>query len=150
MQPQTDLEDPKFILRTSLWFWILVCIILLIGFVNLFYAFAEYPVIHVENLTYGSLISIFGLFTAFYISGRRVIVYSDRIESITRFSTSIALVENMTETKWSQDFYMINLKPMGFIKIPWYLKKSLKLKKHIDQIIEDKEKLIQQPNPSSD
>lgn len=115
-----------------------------LGCIGLFYGVVGYPSIDYQNLVFGTLIFLFGVFTAFYIAGRKVDVYTDRIVSITRFTTKTEMIDDMTGTAMAQDFFCIHLEPKGSLKIPWYLKNSLKLKKTIDAIIKDREELMAQ------
>ncbi len=101
-------DQPALILRVAYWFLFLVLLFVGLGGIPLYYAFEKLPAVNYELLAYGVGITLFSSFTIYYITGRRVVVYADRLISTTRFSTRTALLDEVVKTVATQDFFVFS------------------------------------------
>ncbi len=132
-------DEPMLILRIASWFFSLVLLFVGLGGVALYYAFEKLPAVDYELLAYGVGITLFSFFTIYYITGRRVLVFTDRLVSTTRFSTRTALLDEVVGTEFTPDFFRIALESEKAIKVPWYLKNALRLRRQLNAMIEERE-----------
>ena len=137
--PTQSIHEPVLILRVAQWFLFLVLIIAGVGVMALYYAFEKIPVVDYELLAYGVGITLFVLAVAYYITGRRVTVYADRLVSTTRFSTKTATLDDVIGTVVTGDYFRVVLKSKKIIKVPWYLKNALLLRSQLNAMIAERE-----------
>ena len=138
VKPSPSNDEPVLVLRVAYWFLFLGLMLVGLGSVALYYAFENFPTMDYELLLYGvGLTSFFG-FAVYYMIGRRVVVYSDRLISTTRFSVQSASLDEVIGTVSTQDFFRVLLESSKAIKVPWYLKNAFRLRKHLNAIIEER------------
>ncbi len=132
-------DEPVLILRVASWFLFLGFVLVGFGVVALYYAFEKLPAVNYELLAYGVGITFFSSFTIYYITGRRVVVYADQLVSTTRFSSRTAVLENIVGTQATPDFMSVLLESEKAIKVPWYLKNALRLRRQLNAMVEGRE-----------